>query len=146
MAYGTTDELVKVLTESTVLELADDTGQSESPDSPSVQAVIAEAIDQADRDIDAYVSVVHAVPLDPVPGLIANLSVRLAVCHLYRRRPHSVIPESWQSACKKAEDMLEKIAAGKLIPWAAEEETEEPGGVSVDAPAKVFTDSEWGKF
>lgn len=146
MAYGTVSDLTAVLNEATVLELADDTGAG-GIDDPAVSAVLAEALDQADREIDAYVSVAHAVPLDPVPGLIANLSVRLAVCALYRRRPHSQIPESWQRACAKAEAMLEDIASGKLIPWpAAEGEDLDPQGATVDAPPRMFGDDQWDRY
>lgn len=113
MPYSTTADILKILPESEVLHLADDedigiVGAS------SVAAVLSEAIEQADREIDAHVGVVRAVPLDPVPALIANLSAKLAVHNLYLRRPGIVEPDSWQRETSRCLRLLEAIATGRL--------------------------------
>ncbi len=79
--YSTAAQILKLLPEYEVLQLADDDGAGVIDD-PAVTAVLEEAIEQADREIDAYVGTVKRVPLSPVPALIENLSTKLAIHHL----------------------------------------------------------------
>jgi phage gp36-like protein len=146
--YCTSDDLTRLLPESELLELADDDGVA-SLDDPGVQAVLAEAIDQADREIDAYVGMVKAVPLDPVPPLVANLSAKIAVHGLYIRRPGLSIPDSIAEAYKQALQMLGRIAAGKLsLGQEKDGATEEPGTVQMATVtgSPRFTSRTWSDF
>jgi phage gp36-like protein len=146
--YCTSDDLTRLLPASELLDLADDTGAA-SLDDPGVQAVLAEAVDQADREIDAYVGMVKSVPLDPVPPLVANLSAKCAVHGLYIRRPGLSIPDSIAEAYRQALQMLGRIAAGQLSLGQKEDgTTEEPGTVQMATTtgARRFTPSTWSDF
>lgn len=150
MGYSTAADLKKLLPEAELLQLADDTGQASGLDDPVVAAVLAEAIDQADREIDAYVAAAQTVPLDPVPPLIANLSVKIAVHVLFLRRSHMDEPEQWADEYKRCLKLLEKIAEGKLLLGAPEQgECADPdttGGIAVTTPDKMFGPDTWEKF
>ncbi|GAB7082290.1 phage protein Gp36 family protein [Megalodesulfovibrio paquesii] len=111
--YCTVPDVLALLPEAEVLQLADDalTGDLESP---AVQAVLTESIEQAGREIDAFVQAIRPVPLDPVPGLIANIAAKLAGHHLWLRRPGVAEPEAWTNETARCRRLLEHIALGKL--------------------------------
>lgn len=111
--YCTIDDLTRILAEAELLQLADDTGSSALTD-VAVVAVISEAIDQADREIDAYVGVIRAVPLDPAPSLIVNLSARMAIYNLFTRRPGLDGYETARERYEQATNILRAVAAGKM--------------------------------
>lgn len=105
--YSTATDLKKLVSPEVLAQLADDgPGAAATADE-----VIAEAIDQADREIDAYVGAVMPVPLDPVPLLVANLSPKIALYNLFRRRPHLEAGE-WGDEYKRCVRLLERIARG----------------------------------
>lgn len=111
--YSTVAAILKLLPESTVLQLADDDDAGVLSD-PAVTAVLEEAIEQADREIDAYVGTVKPVPLAVVPALIENLSTKLAIHHLFLRRPGVAEDENWQRETARCMRLLEAIASGKM--------------------------------
>ncbi|WP_449246463.1 gp436 family protein [Desulfarculus baarsii] len=106
--YCTPADLEKLLAPETLGQLADD-----GPGGPAPEAVLLEAIEQADREIDAYLGVARAVPLEPAPAIVANLSAKIAVYNLYRRRPHLEAGE-WAGEYQRALKLLERIAEGRL--------------------------------
>jgi phage gp36-like protein len=123
--YSTVTALLKLLPEYEALALADDAGAGVITN-PAVNAVLEEAIEQADREIDAYVGTVMAVPLATVPALIENLSTKLAIHHLYLRRPGVEEPETWQRETARCMRLLEAIATGKMALGAEDGATSEP--------------------
>ncbi len=123
--YCTLEDLKKRLPEDSILQLADDTGAGTLEDD-AVMAVINEAIEAADAEIDAYVGRVRETPLAPVPALIANMAADMAVQALYMR-PHGLaIPEKWTAAMERHLKALRLIADKKLALGAAEGETAAP--------------------
>jgi phage gp36-like protein len=106
--YSTIGDLKTLMPEAQLLELADD-----GVDSPTPEQVMLEAIEQADREIDGYLGAVHEVPLDPVPPMVANISAKIAVWNLNRRRPH-LEPGSWGDEYPRQLNLLKLIAQGKL--------------------------------
>lgn len=109
--YSTIEDLQRLLPEDELLQLADDE-DSGSLDEEAVVLNLVESIDQADREIDAYVSMVRNVPLDPVPPLVANMSARMAVYHLFARR--SQVPALWAERYASCVRQLEGVAEGRL--------------------------------
>ncbi len=137
--YSSVNDLKNLLSETELLQLADDTGETESLEDEDVQAVLTQAIDQADLEIDAFAGLVQSVPLDPVPGLAANLSARIAVRNLYVRR--STVPEDWRQDYERCQKLLEMIARGNLKLGPAPGGTSTPsGGVRYSGTAKKFGD------
>ena len=146
--YCSVDDLNKLLPAEALLQLCDDEGGG-LLDSSEVQGRLQEAIDQADREIDAYLSACRSVPLSPVPPLVANISGVLAVCGLYRRRTHAELPEGWARERERCLKLLERIAEGRLRLGVEEDGTAaepEPPGVEVSAPARIFGDNTWSRF
>ena len=134
MAYSTADDIRKLIPESDLIQLTDDDGVGVVD-----EAVLTEAIDQADREIDAYLGARYTVPLNPVPELIRNLSAQMAIWHLYGRRNH--FSEIWESRYKNAVRLLDLIRRGEVVIGAAEGETSTPGSsVRYAGNEKVLTD------
>lgn len=141
--YSTVPDLLKLLPESEALQLADD-NLSGSLTDPAVAAVLSEAIEQADREIDAYVGAVRPVPLEPIPALVANISAKLAVHTLYLRRPGVDEPEAWQRETARCLRLLESIATGKIALGAEPGGSVQPDGGSPQwsAPGRVMDEME----
>ncbi len=125
MAYAVPDDLKLLCAERELVQMVKD-GAGQGWGHTHVQAALAEAIDHADGEIDAYVGVRMDVPLDPVPRLIANISAKIAVYNLMRRR--ASVPDHWQSEYRRCLEILKSIAHGKLALGAAE------SGAAVTAP------------
>jgi len=109
MAYSTQDDIEKQIPEEILIELTDDAGTGEV-DTDNIDR----AIEDADDEIDSFLSLAYTLPLASTPGLVRRMSVDLAVCNLYSRRPHLEIPESRKERCDSDRKLLEKIAQGKL--------------------------------
>jgi len=149
MGYSSIEDLKRLLPERELLQLADDSEDASGTiDSPDVVAVLNEAVDQADREIDGYVSARYAVPLDPVPGLARNFSAELAVAVLLRRRGD--LPEAWENERVRVLRSLEKIAEGRmhLAPVEGDVETGALGGAGMvsSSPAPRFDADRWKKY
>ncbi len=113
MAYCTVDDILRLLPEYEVLQLADDQDAGTTLDT-AVQAVLAEVTDQADREIDAAVGMVAAVPLAPVPALVTAISAKLAIHNLYLRRPGVAEPDPWIAETKWCRTKLDQIMSGRI--------------------------------
>jgi len=134
MAYSTAEDIRKLIPESDLIQLTDDDGVGVVDED-----VLTEAIDQADREIDAYLGARYTVPLDPVPELIRNLSAQMAIWHLYGRR--NLMSEVWESRYKNAIRLLDLIRRGEVVIGAAAGETSTPAsGVRYAGNEKVLTD------
>ena len=138
--YCQPTDLEKLVSAELLGQLADDgPGATATPDQ-----IIAEAIDQADGEIDGYVGVVLPVPLSPAPRLVANLSAKIAAYNLFRRRPHLEAGE-WKEEYARALRLLERIARGEISMGPKEGETAaalEPNGLAVVTKASHFGDLE----
>jgi phage gp36-like protein len=145
--YSTPPSLTGLMPEDELLQLADDSGVGDLSD-PAVQAVLTEAIDQADRDIDGYVGTIQTVPLTDVPGLVANISAKLAVHYLFLRRPGVAEPETWENEASRCYRLLESIAKGTIVIGPREGESVEPESedILVAAPGRIFTQERWREF
>ncbi len=106
MAYCTQDDLLKMMPAAELAELTAEAG--DVPDS----AVVAEAISEADAEIDSYLAVRYQVPLSPVPARVKALSLTLAICRLFSRR--SVMPAARRQDYEAALAFLRQAAAGQV--------------------------------
>lgn len=145
--YSTVEALLRLLPEAEILQLADDDRIGVLAD-PAVTAVLAEMIDQADREIDAYVGVVESVPMDPPPALLVNISTKLAVHNLYLRRAGIDEPETWQRETSRCMRMLEMISTGKIALGAQDGAVVDPdtSEILVSTSTRIFDQKKWGLF
>jgi phage gp36-like protein len=107
MAYCTQSDLLTLIPLRELAELTTDSG--ETPDSQ----VVAEAINRAEAEIDAYLGSRYALPLTPVPDQVKGLSIDMALYHLYSRR--SVAPPIRRQKYEAALSLLKQIAAGEAV-------------------------------
>jgi phage gp36-like protein len=75
-------------------------------------ANVSEAIDQADREIDSYLTLVMDTPADPVPPLIANISAKMAIWNLHLRKYFD--STIWRREYEDCLKLLLRIAEKKL--------------------------------
>lgn len=141
MAYCTQDDIVQQLDEDTLIQLTDDEGAG-SVDT----AVVNRAIADAGATIDAYCQGRYSVPLDPVPDMIRQLSVDIAIYNLYSRRADAV-PDNRLERYKNAIRFLEKVASGQILLGAATPAPETTGSsVDIDQADRIFTRDKMGGF
>ena len=108
MAYSDKDDIIERLSE---IELIDLASEGITLDSGALAAT-ATAINDADREIDSYVSSRYNVPFSTVPDLIKKISVELAIVNLNKKR--NIFTDDTVERAKWAKDMLEKLAKGTI--------------------------------
>lgn len=106
MAYCSQSDLLTMISPEELADLTADSG--DLPDA----FVVAEAIAQADAEIDAYLGSRYGVPLAPVPPRLKALSMDMAIYHLYSRR--SVAPPVRRDKYAAAVAFLKAVAAGTV--------------------------------
>jgi len=118
---------------------------AESGDTPD-SLVVAEAITQADAEIDAYLGTRYALPLAPVPPQVKGLSVDMTVYHLYSRR--SVAPSVRRQRYEAAVSFLKQVAAGNVVLEGASGLLPESERVESEftGPTRVFSRSTLGEW
>ena len=133
MAYCTQSDLLTLIPLKELAELTADSG--DTPDSQ----VVAEAIQRADAEIDAYLGIRYALPLTPVPDQVKGLSMDVALYHLFSRR--SVAPAVRRQKYEEALSFLKLVAAGEAVleddnnPSPAEDQV----GVEFSSATRIFT-------
>jgi len=137
MSYSTLADIQKKIINDEIIELTDD------DDTGSVDQVkIDSAIEEADEKIDSYVGKVKLVPLSPVPGIIKNISVTLAIWYLHERRgvSNDVREKAFNSALKALQMIAEgKVTLGDDEATAAPETTEGGPASSTKEEDRLFT-------
>ena len=134
MAYCTKDDILEQLDEETLLQLTDDYGVGQVDDNK-----VTRAIADADATIDAYCQGRYEIPLSPVPPKIRNLSVDLAIYHIYSRR-EEVTPEIRKDRYREAMRFLKDVAGGKAQLGAATPAAKTTGdSVEIEQSDRMFT-------
>lgn len=128
MGYCSIDDLKKIIDVSELKRLADDSGSAEGLEDPAVAAVIAEATEQADSEIDSYLATRYTLPLAIVPRVISSLSARMTIYYL-SLRTGTEPDKKWESVYKRSVEVLAQIAKGMVslgIPLVKADSTERP--------------------
>jgi phage gp36-like protein len=122
MAYCTQDEILLMLPERDLIQLANDTSADTVPDPDAdpdpIEAAIAVVVDAAiaaaDAEIDVYCSVRYTVPFDPVPAIINVSSIDIAIYNLYSRRDNVAVPEIRKNRYDAALKLLAAVESGRI--------------------------------
>ncbi len=105
MGYATREAMETRFGVAEILQLADreNTGFADA-------GVIAAALADADNEIDGYVGVLYALPLDETPPILLRLACDMARFFLYKDRASEQVRQSYEDAV----DRLKRIANGTL--------------------------------
>jgi phage gp36-like protein len=137
MAYSALTDLIKLIPETMIINLSNDIAGATTVNQENVD----EAIDQADREIDGFLLIAgESVPVNPVPPLISNLSMKMAIWNLHLRKYFD--SAVWEKTYERCVKILEKIAEGKMtIGQEDENETQVAGnGFAVSTREQKFTE------
>lgn len=107
MAYATRAQLDAALAPALLAQLTDDAAGATAD-----EAIIAEAMAQADAEMDLYLGQVATTPLPQVPPVLARVAVQLAIYFLYLRR--GLADETRLAEYRNCTRILGEIAAGRL--------------------------------
>lgn len=111
--YCTLDDILAMIDEEDVISYTDDVGSG-----VMATRVTDKAISGADALINSYLAKRYNVPVDPVPEIIVELAVDIAIYKICSRR--SQAPEERRQKYDDAVKYLDKIASGKaVLPGAA---------------------------
>ncbi|MBS1186688.1 MAG: conserved phage protein [Burkholderiaceae bacterium] len=137
MRYCTLADLQLAIPAQTLVWLSNDDSEAAAIN----EAVVSEAVTQAEELVDAHLRGRYNLPLEPVPSAVKNMTVNLARHWLYARRPEgSDLPDAVTRTYKSAMQMLESIRDGKLTIGAPTgEATPEPGEMKMRANQRVFS-------
>lgn len=136
MSYSSLSDIKKLIPEETIVQLTDD-GAIGSID----EAVVNEAIAQADAEIDSYCGGRYKVPLSPAPNVARKLSADIAIHTLYSRRS-DVIPQARLERYRSAVGLLEGISKGTIslgIDPAPPASADNRAETNVEADRNVFS-------
>lgn len=107
MAYSSQSDIQVAIGSSDLIAISDVDG-----DGAADAAVVAAAIEEADRLIDSYAHKRHSVPFSTAPATIAALSLRIAV-RILRRNRRMVLAQDVEDD-KVDRKWLEDLAAGRV--------------------------------
>ena len=108
MSYSAQADLQNLLTPAQLVQLTDD-----NADGLADAAPITEAIAESAAEIDGYLGARYTVPIAPVPVLLKNLSVAIALWKLYSRR--SILNEARRKAYEDARATLTNLSKGTMV-------------------------------
>lgn len=105
--YCVQDDILKQITEPTLIQLTNDLGES------TIDTIIVEeAIIYSSTLIDGYLRGRYSLPLGATFPLLRIIAIDLSIYRLYSRRMIADIPESILNQYKEAIKTLEKLQKG----------------------------------
>ena len=133
MPYCTQSDIEKRIGERDLTRLSDYNGD-DSPDA----AVVTQAIEDAQSDIDSYLQVRYQVPVSPVPTVLRKRTVTLAIYYLMLGRDS--VTEDWKRAYDDVIAWLKDVAAGNAELGIEPKPTEggSAGGVRYGGQDRIF--------
>ncbi len=116
-------------------------------ESVSVQAELARIIGQAQDKVDAALGAVVGLPLAAVTAQVKTLTLDLACCYAYLRRPP--LQEGWGAVLQSAEATLRGIARGDIPVQVPASEAQTPpvdNRMIVESESPRWGSGFWGGF
>lgn len=141
MAYITESDVKKILPESELILLTDDSG------SGSVDAAnLAQCIADSESIIDSYLRPQHTIPLANPGDLVKKIDIELTIFHLHKRR--DTVSESIRAYYDDNMAILKSIAKGEIAIDDADSYRATGGRVQTNktSSSKVYTKTETDKF
>jgi phage gp36-like protein len=138
MTYATQNDLATRYGERELVQVTD---KARPPAGIVDAAVVADALRDADAEIDARVGIRYVVPLpDPVPSIVVDTACRIARYKLHEDKATEKVRKDYEDALK----FLADVAAGRAnlpgVPDAASGGVAVGGRCAVAAPAVRVTD------
>jgi len=102
-------------------------------------AVLARALADTDAMIDGYLATRYTLPLEAVPGLVADLAMQIAIWKLHVTEPDPKIAKDYDTALKLLRDIgtgAVRISAAGLEPAGSS-----ANGVQVTDRERPFTEA-----
>jgi phage gp36-like protein len=150
--YCNADDLTSLIPQWRILELADDSADaSGSWSNAAVQEVLRAECEGASREIDSMIGNRYAVPLNPVPAVVADWAKRLTVARLFLRRPdlEGEAPGRWRKEQERITRLLEKTGAGQVSLGAPEKDQQtapDDGSIGISTTKPLFGREMWRRF
>lgn len=110
-----------------------------------VEAVMADALADADGEINSYISGRYALPLAEVPRMLVTVACDIARYRLYKDDADEVVTDRYKAAVA----FLKDVSAGRAALGIAAPQTEEvaaSGGILMDIPDRIFTRTSLSDF
>lgn len=142
MAYSTITDILAQLDEQTLIQLTDDDNLGAVN-----QDVAAEAIADADAEIDGYCGNRYDVPLTTATAVIRKISRDMAIYNLYGRRPNGPT-ENVKERYANAVRFLKDVSAGRVSLGANAPEASDGGGPvsTTSKDDRIFTKDTMANF
>lgn len=138
MSYCTLADFIRRFSEDEAIQLTD-RDNAGAPDA----SVFALAAADADTEIDGYLSVRYALPLEPLPDSTALEAVSRVAGDIIRLRLHGgdEAPKEWRNRFDDARRWLEQVAAGRInLSLRLRGAAQYAGGAESISPPSVFGD------
>jgi len=141
-AYLTLTDVLCAISARKLAQLTNDDPAAVAAGNPDV-AVVDRAIEAAQQMVDGYLRARHALPLDPVPTIVRDLTLQLACYGLYSRRMESGMPEAVKEQRDRAVKVLEHIQSGRITlgDVVTKKATPEAGAIRIKVPPRQFGES-----
>lgn len=153
MRYCTLADLLLAIPQATLIQLTADSNAPLSLQSaPSAQtvneAVVAEAVRQAEELVEAHLRGRYSLPLASVPSVVKDITINLARHWLYARRPEGKeLPDAVTRTYKEGIKLLEALRDGKIsIGLPSGEAAPEAGEVRVRSQPRHFDANLMGRY
>jgi phage gp36-like protein len=138
MAYATQTDITDLYGIDTLDRLADRDG-----DGTADAAKVSRALDDASALIDGYIAMRVTLPLSPIPAVLRNLCVDIAMYRL--ATDAGLLSEDARQRYEDAVRFLRDVSAGKAAipqpaaPGAAVTETASPQSIVIDSEPRLFS-------
>lgn len=130
MTYATQQDMIERFGSQEIVQLTDraNTGSIDA-------TVLAQALADADAEIDGYLASRYVLPLNSVPPVLVRLACDIARYNLYDEHATDQVKERYQNA----RDFLTQIGTGKISLGVDANVTLASEGPQVSSPGRVFT-------
>lgn len=131
--YATKQDMIDRFNATELIQLTDRTGTVDAID----DTVLTRALQDADAEIDAYLTPRYTLPLATAPRILVNAACDVARYRLYEDRSTEHVTKRYDDAIK----LLKMVSRGEISLGLdeAQQPTPSAGGVQFTTSGRVFT-------